>query len=399
MTPPVPGPSVSRKGAVEPFRIDIPEAVLADLRERLAATRWPIAPRPVGVAEPWRHGTSLPWMHELVDHWLNRYDWRRWETELNRWPNYKAVVGGKRVHFIREEGSGPAPLTLLMSHGWPGSVTEFLKVIDPLAHPERYGGDARDAFTVVVPSLPGYGFSEPPDQPISHHQIGTLWHELMTVALGCTRYGAQAGDVGAGATSWLALDHPEGLVGIHLNMMSLQPDIDPAIDATTAEEREWIAAAEARRAGNMAYQLIQGTKHQTLTYGLTDSPAGLAAWMLEKFHGWTVPGTQDAPPFDLDHLITNVMLHWLQGPNAPTWTYRFTHDPAVRRMPRGRRIEIPTGMLLGPQDIVLPPPDSWIRRSYNLVRRRDADVGGHFMAFQRPELFVEDVREFFRPLR
>jgi pimeloyl-ACP methyl ester carboxylesterase len=380
----------------DPFRIDIPDAVLVDLRERLARTRFPIEPKNAG----WRWGTSLHYMRDVVAHWRDRYDWRHWEARLNRWPHYQASVGGKRVHFMMERGSGTNPLPLLLTHGWPGSVVEFLDVIEPLAHPERFGGDVRDAFTVIAPSLPGYGFSEAPDAPQSHRQIATLWHALMTEVLGCEHYVAQGGDVGAMVTAWLAFDHPAGLDAIHLNLVSMQPDLKhPGTEPLDEDEKAWIKAGEARRAGETGYQQIQGTKFQTLAYGLADSPAGLAAWILEKFHGWTVPGSSEPPPFDLDHLLTNVMLHWLNGANAPTWTYPFAIDPSTRKLPGGSRIEVPTGVLLFPQDLSVPPPDRWIRRVFNLVHRRDAPSGGHFAAFENGPLFTEDVRTFFRRFR
>ena len=307
----------------DPFRIDIPDAVLVDLHERLARTRFPIEPKNAG----WRWGTNLHYMHNVVAHWRDRYDWRTWEARLNRWPHYQASVGGKRVHFMMERGSGTNPLPLLLTHGWPGSVVEFLDVIEPLAHPERFGGDVRDAFTVIVPSLPGYGFSEAPDLPMPHRQIAAIWHTLMTDVLGCEHYVAQGGDIGAMVTAWLAFDHPTGLDAIHLNLVSIQPDLKhPGAEPLDEEEQAWIKLNEARRVGETAYQQIQGTKFQTLAYGLADSPVGLAAWILEKFHGWTVPGSSEPPPFDLDHLLTNVMLHWLGGANAPTWTYTFALD-------------------------------------------------------------------------
>jgi microsomal epoxide hydrolase len=386
---------VNQSVDAEPFRIDVPQAELDDLRLRLARTRWPIEPQ----GEAWRYGTPLHYLQSVVEHWQTRYDWRRWEAAFNRFPQYRARLGSRRIHFILERGSGPRPLPLLLTHGWPGSIAEFLEVIDPLAHPERHGGEERDAFTVVAPSLPGYGFSDPPEAPISQRQIAELWHELAVKVLGCTRYVAQAGDVGASVTSWLAFDHPENLAAIHINYMALQPQLtqgDPPVDDA---ERAWMAAAERRVAGETAYIQIQGTKPQTLSYGLTDSPVGLAAWILEKFHGWTVPGSDAPPPFDLDHLLTNIMLHWLGGPNAPTWTYLFTAGSDIRRLPTGKRVETPTGIHLFPQDITVPPPDRWIKRGYNLVHRTDAAKGGHFAAFENGPLFVDEVRRFFRAFR
>lgn len=388
-TSPVPG--------LTPFRIAVPDEVLSDLQQRLARTRWPIdAPG----APPWAFGASLPYMREVAHHWQTGHDWRHWEARLNALPNYQAEVDGQRLHVIVEPGSGPAPRPLLLTHGWPGSVMEFLDVIEPLAHPERFGGDVAEAFTIIVPSLPGYAFSAAPSRPMSHRDIAQLWHGLMHDVLGYERYWAQGGDVGAGVTSWLAFDHPEAVEAIHLNFVSLQKPLE-ADSPLTPEEIDWQRRNEARRVGEVAYQQIQATKSQTLAYGLTDSPIGLAAWILEKFHGWTVPGSDGPPPFDMDHLLANVMMHWLAGPHAAMWTYRFAlaAQGSSRMLPAGQRIEVPTGVLLFPSDISLPPPDHWVQRSYNLVHRVDAPRGGHFAALETGLYFVEEVRRYFRRFR
>jgi microsomal epoxide hydrolase len=379
----------------EPFTVAVADAVLTDLRERLARVRWPIEP----AAPAWRWGTSLAYLQRVVERWRDGYDWRHWERRLNRWPQYRATVGGRRLHFILERGSGPLPLPLVITHGWPGSVVEFLEVIDPLAHPERYGGDVADAFTVVAPSLPGYGFSDPPAAPITPRQVAGLWHELMGDVLGCPRYGAQGGDWGAVVSSWLAFDHPAEVAALHLNMVGLRPWLGEGTPPLEAEERQWITRAQEWRARESAYQQIQGTKPQTLAYGLTDSPAGLAGWILEKFHGWTVPGTEEPPPFDVDVLLTNVMLYWLNGINASTWLYCSLVDGTAAALGKGERVEVPTGLLLFPRDLLAAPPDRWIRRAYNVAHRRDAETGGHFAALESGADLVEDVRAFFRPYR
>lgn len=381
--------------SAEPFRIEVPEHVLADLKERLARTRWPIEAR----AAPWRWGTSLDYLRAVVDRWRDGYDWRRWEAALNRWPQYRATIGGRKVHFVLEPGSGPRPLPLLITHGWPGSFAEFLDVIGPLAHPERHGGDASDAFTVVAPSIPGYAFSDPPDAPITPRDVAGLWRELMVGVVGCDTWVAQGGDWGAVITSWLALDHPGHVRAIHLNMPGLRPWIGPGSTPVDAEEAAWIAGARRRLAREGAYQRIQGTKPQTLAYALTDSPVGLAAWILEKFQGWTAPGVAAAPPFDTDWLITNVMLYWLGGMNAAMWLYCSLVDGTAAALGPGQRVETPTGLLLFPDDLVAPPPARWIERAYHVVHRRDADAGGHFAALENGAALVDDVRAFFRRFR
>jgi microsomal epoxide hydrolase len=379
----------------EPFVIAVPDDVLADLRDRLSRTRWPIEAK----AAPWRYGTDLAYMREIVAYWRDGYDWRRWEAELNRFPNYKATVGGRTIHFMLERGSGDNPLPLLITHGWPGSVVEFLRAIEPLAHPERFGGDVADAFTVIAPSLPGYGFSDAPEAPITPRQIAEIWHELAVDVLGLDHYVAQGGDWGACVTSWLAFDHPDKLAAIHLNMQGLLPFRGDGAPPLTGEEQAWLAAAQARSRFESGYQQIQGTKPQTLSYGLTDSPAGLAAWILEKFHGWTTPGAATMPPLDRDQLLTNVMLYWLNGINASTWLYTALVEGDAFFLGLGEKIDVPTGLILFPNDLLPPPPDSWTRRVYNVQRRRDGEAGGHFAVMENPTLMVADMRSFFRNYR
>ena len=379
----------------EPFHIAVADEVLDDLKTRLAKTRWPIEPK----AAPWQYGTDRAYLQDIVAYWRDSYDWRRWEAELNRFPNYRASIDGLKIHFILERGSGDNPLPLLITHGWPGSVVEFLEIIEPLAHPERFGGDAKDAFTVIAPSLPGYGFSDPPAAPITPRQIAGIWRKLMVDILGCERYVAQGGDWGACVTSWLAFDHSDELTAIHLNMQGVLPFRGEGAPPMTAEEIAWLNEAQSRSRFESAYQQIQGTKPQTLAYGLTDSPAGLAGWILEKFHGWTEPGAAAMPPFDRDRLLTNVMLYWLNGINASTWLYTSLIEGNAFFLGLGEKIAVPTGLFLFPNDLLPPPPDSWTRRAYNVQHRRDGPTGGHFAAFENGPLLTEDLRNFFRAYR
>lgn len=379
---------------MEAFRIDIDQSVIDDLHRRLDITRWPNEP----VAPQWLYGADLTWMREVAHHWRHAYDWRQWEARLNRFSNYRTPIGGRNIHFIMEEGSGDNPLPLLLTHGWPGSVVEFIDVIDALAHPERHGGKVEDAFTLIVPHLPGYGFSEAPDAPITPQDIAKLWHELMTEILGFPRYVAQGGDWGGIVTGQLALHYPDRLAAIHLNIAALQPATDLQ-RPWTAREQAWMQKDAARRGELSGYRFIQGTKPQTLAYGLTDSPVGMAAWILEKFHDWTIRGVDAPPPFDLDRLLTNVMLYWVNGINAANWLYVSLINGSGRSMPAGSRVEVPTGFLLCPNDLGEPPPDSWLQRGFNMVDRVDAKNGGHFLALEQGPLFVNEVRRFFSHYR
>ncbi len=382
---------------MEPFTIQIADEALEDLGQRLARTRWPGEPEGGG----WDYGANLGYMRRLVDYWRDRYDWRHWEVELNRLPHFRAPVsdgaGGEIVlHFIHELGSQGRPRPLLLSHGWPGSVVEFLDVIEPLAHPERFGGEAEDGFDVVAPSLPGYGFSDPPKAALGPRATAPLLHRLMRDVLGHQRYHLQGGDWGAIINAWIALDEPDSVIAAHFNMVPLRPAIGPDGPPLSAEEKAWVATARARRPHIAGYQEIQGTKSQTLAYGLTDSPVGLAAWIIEKFHGWT-DESADEPPFTMDQLLTNVMVYWLTGSiNTSLWLYRGVRAERSIAQPEGRGFQCPVGFCLPPNDLLAPAPESWLRRLGNVVHCTRLDAGGHFTALEKGPELIADIRAFFR---
>ena len=378
---------------LEPFAIDVPDAVLEDLRERLRRTRFPGEPAGAG----WAYGASLDFVKRLIRHWLEEYDWRAVEARLNRFPQHLASVGGLRVHVLHERGSGDRPLPLVLTHGWPGSFVEFEAVIEPLAHPERFGGRVEDAFDVVVPSLPGYGWSSAPPAPIDVREIAALWDELMTSVLGYPRYGAQGGDWGSMVSSWLGVDFPDHVAAVHLNMAGLRPARGGA--PLTEEETAWLERMRAWREREAAYQQVQGTRPQSLAYGLTDSPAGLAGWIVEKFHAWTDPDAAE-PGFTMDQLVTNLMVYWVTGcANTASWLYTAIPRRAALGLGPGEFLRVPTGFLACPNDIGAGVPDAWLARTCNLVWRTDLPLGGHFIACERPDDFVQDVRGFFREHR
>ena len=369
----------------------VDESVLADLQSRLERARWPVEPQ----AGPWRYGTSQDYLQRLIARWRGGYDWRKTERRLGAFENYKANVGGLEVHFLLERGSGPHPRPLVLTHGWPGSIVEFLHVIEPLAHPERFGGQVEDAFTVVVPSIPGYGFSQAPAAPLTPRAIAQMWRDLMVDVLGFQTYFAQGGDWGSIISTWMAHDHPQHVKALHLNFMGVlaQPDAGDA----TPEEADWMVRNVAWRQPEDGYRTQQATRPHTLAYALTDSPLGLAAWIVEKFQAWSPATDNGDPPFEMDVLLDNLMLYWIPGPGAASWLYASSFEHDMRRFKPHERVTVPTGVLLCPRDTLLQPPDSLIRRSYNLVRRTDAPTGGHFAALEQPGLFVREVREFFRP--
>lgn len=380
---------------IDPFRIAVPDAVLADLRERLARTRFPDEIPGSG----WGYGTELAYLRELVAYWRDEYDWRAAEARLNALPQFRAEVGGLGIHFIHVRGTGPRPFPLVITHGWPGSVAEFVDVIGPLTDPAAHGGDPADAFDVVCPSMPGYGFSDHPREPgMDPERIAALWAELMH-GLGYARFGAQGGDWGSMVSTYLGVRHAARVAGVHLNMVIAFPP-DPANPADGLAQEELIPLLEAQQflKEETGYQRIQGTKPQTLAYGLNDSPAGLAAWIVEKFRAWSDCGGDVERRFSKDQLLTNVMLYWApETANSSCRLYCETMR-AMKFPPTGFRVEVPTGCAIFPRELIRPPR-AWVEKLYNVTRWTPMPAGGHFAALEEPALLIDDVRAFFRTVR
>ena len=377
----------------QPFTLGVPSADIADLRERLARTRFPDqAPGPA-----WAYGTDVDYMRGLIAYWGEKFDWRAQEARLNAFPQFKLRLHDIDLHFIHVPGKGPAPCPLLLSHGWPGSVFEFLELIPRLTDPARFGGEAADAFTVVAPSLPGYGLSFAPGQKrFGVEAIAACLADLMD-GLGYARYAAQGGDWGSFITSRLACDHADRLIGIHLNLMPLRRD--PAMVANpTPEEKKYLQELAVFLKEETGYQWIQGTKPQTLAFGLADSPAGLAAWIVEKFHTWSDCGGDLDSAVSKDALLANISFYWFTGTiGSSFWPYYARmHGPWP--IP-DTGISVPTGYSEFPREI-LHPPRSLAARTYSDIRRWTVmPRGGHFAAMEQPQALAEEVREFFRPLR
>lgn len=383
-----------------PFKVEVTEAALEDLKQRLANIRWPDEPHDAG----WSFGANLGYMKQLAAYWRDKFDWRAAEAKINRFPQFIAPVPMPNgdpldIHFIHERGSGDKPLPLLLMHGWPGSIAEFLDVIEPLAHPERFGGDANDGFDVIAPSLPGFGFSGIPPVTIGPQAVGGMMAHLMRDVLGIEHYGAQGGDWGGIIAARIALDYPDGLAALHVNILPLRPSTGPDDPPLTAEEKSWFGAVKKHLRQETAYQDIQATKPQTLAYGLTDSPIGLAGWIAEKFHGWTDPQAAE-PPFPMDVLLTNIMIYWTTGTiNSSARIYRGYREERCGGLAPGQEVAVPMGLCLPPNDLFPPPPSSWVRRLGNVTHETRLDHGGHFTAMEVGMPFVEDVRAFFRPNR
>ena len=382
--------ATSNATEIRPFRIDIPQASLDDLRARLESTRWPDQLPGVG----WDYGIPLDYVQQLADYWRTSYDWRVHERTLNDFPQFTTMIDGQRAHFLHVRSPEPDAMPLIITHGWPGSIVEFINIISPLTDPRANGADPADAFHLVVPSIPGYGFSGPTqDRAWNVHRIARAWDELMR-RLGYQHYGAQGGDWGSAISRELGLVAPEHITGVHLNM--LFPWVPEDAADLTDEEQDRVETMRRFRATGSGYGAIQATRPQTLAYGLTDSPAGQLAWIAEKFGEWTDDGLPDEA-VDRDQLLTNIMVYWLtktagssarlyyEAARSGTWG-----PPAASTAP--------TGLAVFAREIARP-----IRRfaemSNNIVRWTEFDRGGHFAAMEEPDLLVGDVRAFFRQLR
>jgi len=346
-------------------------------------------------ADDWRYGANWDYMKDLAAYWATRYDWRKTEAALNSWPQFKARVEDFDIHFYHVRGKGPRPMPLILTHGWPGSVVEFLDAIGPLSDPASFGGRAEDAFDVIVPSLPGFGFSsKPKGKPVGPVSTARLWHKLMTEALGYKKYGAQGGDWGAFATIQLAGQFPDDLLGFQLNAGTVRPVPEAQ---QSEEERTWRQAAAAYSNAESDYQREQRNKPQTVAFALSDSPIGTAAWIVEKLKVWSDSGNNLDATFTKDQVLSNVMLYLVTDTAATgVWYYRGSADDVL---PRGK-IMVPTGYMAFPHEMVnLAPPKSALERDFNLVRYTKMPHGGHFGCFEQPKLFTAEVREFFRGVR
>jgi pimeloyl-ACP methyl ester carboxylesterase len=378
--------------SIQPFEIHVPDAVLGDLRERLARTRWPDQIEGAG----WDYGAELSAVRDLCTYWREKFDWRRVEDELRRYAHGATEVDGQRLHFLHARSKHADAFPLVVTHGWPGSILEFQKILGPLTDPTAHGGEARDAFHVVCPSIPGYGFSEPTrSRGWDVQRVAEAEIELMR-RLGYARYGAQGGDWGAMISTQIGRLDPAHCAGIHLNMALAFPLPDgPPLSET---EQRWVAELQAFQAGETGYQQIQGTKPQTLGYGLTDSPAGLCAWIVEKFRTWSDCDGELERRFTKDELLANVTLYWVTGTiNSSVRLYYETMKSGRIGVTQGR-IEVPTAIAVFPKEIY-KPPRAWAEKLYDVRQFTVFERGGHFAAMEEPEALVGDVRRFFRTLR
>lgn len=377
---------------ITPFRIEVPQDRLDDLRQRLAATRWPDESPATG----WEAGVPLGYLKDLADYWGTEYDWRAHEARLNEFPQFTTEIDGQTVHFLHVRSPEPGAVPLILTHGWPGSVVEFMNIIGPLTDPARYGGDTADAFHVVAPSLPGFGFSTPLAAPgWGTSRVAQAWSELMK-RLGYDRYGAQGGDTGAIITPELGRIDSDHVIGVHVNNLGTFPSGDPAeLAGLTEADQARLEFMTTWGRDMSGYAIVQSTRPQTISYALTDSPVGQLAWIIEKFKEWTDPSTglpEDA--VDRDLILTDVSVYWLTGTAGSA--ARIYYEDARTWGQASPRSQVPTGVAVFPNDITLRP---LAERDHNVVHWSEFSRGGHFAALEAPDLLVDDVRKFFRPLR
>ncbi|MFG3022016.1 epoxide hydrolase family protein [Streptomyces sp. NPDC048254] len=380
--------------AVRSFTLDIPQTDLDDLAIRLAATRWPDELSDVG----WSHGVPMAYLKELTAYWHTTYDWREHEAHLNRLPQFTTTIDGANIHFLHIRSAQPDALPILITHGWPGSIIEFLDTIGPLTDPGSHGGDPTDAFHLVIPSIPGYGLSGPThDRGWDIHRVAKAWAELMR-RLGYPRYGAQGGDWGHAITRELAAIDTDHVIAIHLNTLLTPPPTDPAEAAElTDDDRarlDRLTSAEPEMSG---YAKIQGTRPQTLAYALTDSPVGQLAWIVEKFKEWTDSTEAPEDAVSRDRLLTNVMLYWLTA-TAGSSARHYWEALHPSHPPRTEPLDTPTGVAVFAADLARPVRQL-AEREHNIVHWSEFDRGGHFAAMEEPDLFIDDLRTFFRDFR
>ena len=383
---------------ITPFEIAVPDAAIADLQRRLRNTRLPDQID----NSSWEYGTDIAYLTELIEYWQDDFDWREQETQLNQFDQFKTEIDGLAMHFIHQRSENPDAIPLMIVHGWPGSISEFTKIIGPLTDPLAHGGDSADAFHVIAPSLPGFGFSGIPNQPgYSPEKIAHVLAALME-KIGYPRYAIAGGDWGAIINRHLANNYPQRLIGLHSNMMLAGAPSDPQQrDAVTDAEEAARTARGAYMQNERAYQQIQGSKPQTLGYGLNDSPAGLAAWITEKFHGWTdMPQGADGyldNHFSKDEILTNIAIYWFTGTITASTRIYYENSKTAVENPIGY-IDVPTGAAIFPAEIFITPR-AWAEAAYDLRHWSVMDEGGHFAALEKPQLYLNDLRDFSRLLR
>ena len=379
---------------IKPFKLNIPDKALQEIYTKVKNYPWHEMPDDGG----WKYGSNLEYMKEISSYWIKDFDWRKHEAEINKFSNFTTVVDDIEMHFIHEKGSGSNPTPLLLMHGWPGSVVEFLHIIEKLAHPEKFGGKIEDAFDVIVPSLPGFGFSGRPSKPIGPRKMANTLNKLMTENLGYKNYLAQGGDWGATIANWIGYDHSKSCKAIHINCLTMRHADGPQ----SKQEEEWQQRFNKDQVMQDGYRTQQATKPQTLSYGMMDSPVGIAAWIIEKMYSWSDLKDGDIESaYSKDTLLANIMVYIVTKTfNTASWIYYGRREEGGRFFPKDfKKIKIPTAAAIFPAEMSEWPPRSYVDRMFNITQWTEMPRGGHFAALEEPELLVNDLVKFSRSVR
>ena len=379
---------------IKPFKLNIPDKALQEIYTKVKDYPWHEMPDDGG----WKYGSNLEYMKEISSYWIKDFDWRKHEAEINKFSNFTTVVDDIEMHFIHEKGSGSNPTPLLLMHGWPGSVVEFLHIIEKLAHPEKFGGKIEDAFDVIVPSLPGFGFSGRPSKPIGPRKMAAILNKLMTENLEYKNYLAQGGDWGATIANWIGYDHSKTCKAIHINCLTMRhPE-----GTKTKEEEEWQKRFNKEQVLQDGYRTQQATKPQTLSYSMMDSPVGVAAWIIEKMYSWSdLQDNNIESVYSKDTLLANIMVYIVTKTfNTASWIYYGRREEGGRFFPEDfKKIKIPTAAAIFPAEMSEWPPRSYVDRIFNITQWTEMPRGGHFAALEQPELLVEDIVKFAKTIR
>ena len=378
---------------IKPFKLNVSDDILREIVRKVENYPWHEMPNDEG----WDYGTNLNYMKDISKYWVNKFDWKKHEAKINNFSNFTTKVDGIDIHFIKEKGSGPKPKPLLLMHGWPGSIIEFLNIIDKLAHPEKFGGKEEDAFDVIIPSLPGFGFSGRPERPIGPRKMAEILNKLMINNLGYKNYLAQGGDWGATICNWLGYDHFKTCKAIHINCLTMRLYDGPQ----TQDEKKWQEKFDRDQIMQDGYRTQQATKPQTLSYAMMDSPIGVAAWIIEKMYFWSDLKNKDIESvYSKDTLLANVMVYIVTKTfNTASWIYYGRREEGGRFFPKDfHRIETPTGIAAFPAEMSTWPPRSYIDRIFNIKQYTSMPKGGHFAALEQPDLLVEDIIKFSQAL-
>ena len=378
---------------IKAFKINIPDKELEEIYDKVKNYPWHEMPDNGG----WQYGTNLDYMKEISNYWVNDFNWRKHEDEINKFSNFKTNVDNIDIHFIHEKGSGPNPTPLLLMHGWPGSIVEFLNIIEKLAHPEKFGGKVEDSFDVIAPSLPGFGFSGRPSQPIGPRKMADIFDKLMIDNLNYKSYLAQGGDWGATIANWIGYDHSNNCKAIHINCLTMRHPDGPQ----SKEEEEWQNKFDKDQIMEDGYRTQQATKPQTLSYGMMDSPVGVAAWIIEKMYSWSdLKDKSIESVYSKDALLANIMVYVVTKTfNTASWIYYGRREEGGRYFPKDfKKIKIPTGIAIFPAEMSAWPPRSYVDRIFNVKQWTEMQYGGHFAAMEQPDLLVNDIVKFTRTI-